>query len=87
MSLLRSFRTLARSGADLREAERLLRGEARRRRPSTDGLTTAERARRQRAEWAELHGLDVTHELAQEVRLARWLGWDICPPPHEEEEE
>ena len=76
--LLGRVRAAAELGVGFDEAERLLRGTARR--PVV--LEPAHvRARRERREWADAWALDVTHDFARERRLRRWLSFDVAPPP------
>jgi hypothetical protein len=75
---------LAEQDVSPREAQRLLAAHLRRKRrqPEAKEMTTAERARAERLEFAEEIGLyEDDHALAQAARLRRGLGWDIAPPP------
>ena len=78
MSIFRRLQELARDGVPLDEAERVLRADQRRRKPTRDSGKRHQAEKRQRAE--EL-GLAETREAAQEARLTAWMGYDIAPPP------
>jgi hypothetical protein len=84
VSLLRRVHALARGRVPFDEAERLLRADVSPRQPRA---SAAERAREERREWAELHGLDVTAEIAREARLTAWLGFDLAPPPEGDDDD
>jgi hypothetical protein len=54
---------------------------------SVSPVSTAERARAERLEFAELLGLEETRQLSREARLRQWMGADYVYDPTTELEE
>lgn len=80
MSLVKRIQLLARQGVEFDKAERLLRPSLAAKPPEQTG---AERMRVEKQEFASLHGLQASRDIAREQRLESWMGLDICPPPDE----
>lgn len=82
MSLAKRIALLARKDVPFDRAESLLRPSLA---PKPQELTGGEKMAAEKAEWASLHGLQASHEIAREGRLRRWLALDIAPPDDTDE--
>jgi hypothetical protein len=81
MSLTKKIALLARNRVEFDRAETLLAPSLAQKPPEKSG---AERMREEKQEFASLHGLQASRDIAREERLKSWMGMDICPPPNDD---
>lgn len=84
MSLAKRIALLARKDVPFDRAESLLRPSLA---PKPQEPTGGEKMAAEKAEWASLHGLQASHDIARESRLEAWLGLDLAPPPDQADRE